>query len=159
MKHKRLLTVLIAIALLAAGFGLGALAAGTFGTQSDPLVTKSYLDSVLTPRLRSEYEQQLNSEVDELTGMIDSLETSGGFVSVGLARGKTLSCYAGCEIVLISGTAAVSGSALSNVTVGASSSVGTSVAKHNLYVCPTDGGGVKASAETVVLVRGAYAIV
>lgn len=162
MKNKKLITVLAAVLILAIGVGVGAYAAGAFGTQSDPLVTKSYLDSVLTPKLQSDYQTKLDSQYNALeqkiAGMSASLE--GNFSQVNLASGKTLKGSVGCEIILRSGSAVSAGSGtLSDVTGGSAISAGNAVSANHLLVAGTEGDGVKASGAVILLVKGSYTIV
>ena len=159
MKNKRLLTALLVIAILALGIGIGAFAASNFGTQSDPLVAKSYLDNVLTPSLQTQYQKQLDEQVLKLEQQISGISApdAGNFKPVTLASGKTIKAGAGCEIILTSGTATASGS-LSDITGGTSIASGSAVSKNHLCIVSTDGGGIKASGSVELLIRGTYTI-
>jgi hypothetical protein len=160
MKNKKLLTVLIALVVLATGIGIGALAASSFGTQSDPLITKSYLDTVLTPALQSQFQTQLNSRADQLERQISNI--SGGdpanFIVVGLSSGDVLKGAAGCEIILTDGAASVSGSGLSDITSGGAVSNGSAMTANHMYVVSVAGSGVAADGTVSLLVRGSYTV-
>ncbi len=157
MKNKKLLIVLCGVLILAVGVGIGAYAAGAFGTQSDPLVAKSYLDNVLTPTLKSQFESQLNTQVKALEDKISS-SSSGNFAAVSLASGKTLKCGAGCEIIVTGGSASAYSAALTDVTSGSSISAGTAVTANHLLVVSTENSGLTASGSVSVLVRGSYTV-
>lgn len=161
MKNKKLLLVLIGVLVLATGIGVGAYAASAFGTQSDPLVAKSYLDDVLTPKLQSEFESQLDNEVQQLEQQINGVTStlSGNYQVVTLSSGQTLQGSIGCEIVLRSGSAAVSGSTgLSDLTAGNVVASGNAVTANHLCVVAGANEGVKASGAVTLLVKGVFQI-
>lgn len=161
MKNKKLLLVLIGVLVLATGIGVGAYAASAFGTQSDPLVAKSYLDDVLTPKLQSEFESQLDNEVQQLEQQINGVTStlSGNYQVVTLSSGQTLQGSIGCEIVLRSGSAAVSGSTgLSDLTAGNVVASGNAVTANHLSVVVGANEGVKASGAVTLLVKGVFQI-
>lgn len=159
MHKKRLVTVLAAVLILALGIGVGVYAASNFGTQSDPLVAKSYLDNVLTPKLRDEYDAQLNKEFSVLDTKISNLAATakGNFSAVALTSGQTLTTSAGCEIILRSGNAQAYGS-LTDVTEGAALSGSESLAANHLCITAADGSGVRASGDVTLLVMGNYSV-
>lgn len=159
MRKKRLITVLAAVLILALGVGVGVYAASNFGTQSDPLVAKSYLDNVLTPKLKEEYSAQLGKEFAVLDTKISNVAATakGNFSAVTLTSGQTLTTSAGCEIILRSGTALASGS-LTDVTDGAALSSSDSLPANHLCITGTDSSGVYASGDVILLVKGSYSI-
>jgi hypothetical protein len=161
MKNKKLLMVLAGVVILAAGIGVGAYAASTYGTQSDPLVAKSYLDDVLTPQLQDEFESLVDMQVQQLEQQISSVESSitGNFQAVTLSSGQTLKGSVGCEIVLRSGSATASGSTgLSDLTSGTVVSNGSAMTENHLCVVAAANEGVKASGAVTLLVSGVYSI-
>lgn len=161
MQKKRFLTILAAVVVLALGIGIGAYAASNYGTQSDPLVAKSYLDNVLTPQLQQQFQAQLDLRVQELEQDIAVAGSNGGanFVSLSLSAGQTLKGDTGCEIILRTGSATCSGTTgLADVTDGALLSPGASVAQNHLLNVAANGNGVTADSAATVLVRGGYTI-
>ena len=105
-----------------------AFAAGQQGSQSDPLVTLSYLTQKATPSILSQVDGKLTAREAELKKQLsavvegyvkeveDKLETSGGGSSVqpsggasyqvvNLSAGQTITGGAACEFLLRSGTA------------------------------------------------------
>ena len=159
MRKKRIITILAAVVILAVGVGVGAYAASNFGTQSDPLVAKSYLDQTVTPKLQAQFQAKLDEQVQQMEQQIASTTTGLNFTAVSLSSGQTLKGSVGCEIILRSGTASSSGTAgLSDVTDGKLIPVGTGLTANHLCMVGTDGDGVKASAAVTLLVRGGYSI-
>lgn len=161
MKRKKLLTVLAAMVILALGVGIGAYAASNYGTQSDPLVAKSYLDNVLTPQLQQQFQAQLDESVSAMEQQIAGAASSGAanFASVSLGNGQTLTGDAGCEIILRTGSATVIGSSgLADVTDGVMLSAGSAVTQNHLLTIGGNGSGLTAASATTLLVRGAYSV-
>ena len=64
-RKRKIMIVCIAAALLVMA-GAGAYAATNYGSTSDPLITKSYLDQVLTPNLNNQFRTELNTAVKGL---------------------------------------------------------------------------------------------
>ena len=161
MKNKKLLTVLAAVVILALGVGIGAYAASNYGTQSDPLVAKSYLDDVLTPRLQQQFQTQLDESVSAMEQQIAGAASSGSanFASVSLGGGQSLTGDAGCEIILRTGSATCVGvTGLADVTDGVVLSSGNSIPQNHLLTIAGNGSGLKADSATTLLVRGSYTV-
>ena len=130
-----ILSGLLALALLAGVLvGRFALAetSGTPGTETDPLVSKSYVDLYAQWQI------------------------------VNLEPGQRLMAQAGAEIILRAGKACVIASpagGLADVTAGRDLGQGLAlVANHLLIVPRSDGRGVEALTRTVLMVRGAFTI-
>ena len=160
-----------------------AVAAGQQGTQSDPLITLSYLQQQVTPSILSqvdskisarqtELEEKLTAVTEEYAKEVESkLSASGGTGSgqsgsacyevVTLTAGQTLTGGAACEFLLRSGTATcVSDSApgLVDMTDGSTLANGGALKANHLYLGTIEGRGVKASTAVTLLVRGSYTI-
>ena len=182
MKKKSLRTaacILLAATVLTAFVAMAANA----GTQSDPLVTLSYLNETflgqileqvegkLTQRnqtLRQEIEQVVTDTERELLGRIGGsiTDSTGGvaasYTAVELADGQTLFGFAGCEVILRSGSAACVADAAStpglvDTTDGGSINNGGALKTNHLYLMTTDR-GVKAVGAVTLLVRGEFVI-
>ena len=153
MKKKRLRTALC-IALAAAGLtAFGALAAGGAGSQSDPLVTLSYLTDTFTGQIMDKVDASIAGRDARL------LQELGGS-AVTLGAGQTLYGEAGCEVLLRSGAASCGASAepgLVDTTAGGGIAGGASLQANHLYLM-TDSRTVTASEGAVLLVRGVYTI-
>lgn len=131
----QLILVLFAGALLG-WFGKGLASPDTSavlpGSEGDPLVSRSYVDS------------QMKFQVLEV------------------AQGKKVICSSGTELILRSGSATAIDSSLgglSDVTGGKDLRSGDSVPKNHLLIVPRDDGrGILATSASVVMVRGSYEI-
>lgn len=114
--------------------------AATPGSGENPYVSKSYLDSVLVPYINK----------------------TASFTVANLSTGQTLVGDAGCEIILRMGTATVvatSKGGLCDTTIGGDWPDGSPVpSNHNLIVPVSDGRGIKADSDVILLVKGTYSL-
>lgn len=155
-----------------------ALAAAQQGSQSDPLVTLSYLTGKLTPEIMAQVDakvaarekaltDQLNAAISAYSkSMEDKLSsadggTSSAFAVVDLAAGQKLHAGVGCEIMLRVGSAAcfaTSSPALIDMTDGTPTWDGNALVQNHLYMATIEGRGVVAKDAVKLLVRGSYTI-
>jgi hypothetical protein len=167
------LGVIVAVAFIS---GVSILAATTLGTQSDPLVTLSYLTNKLKPQIMSEVsanitaaeaslQPSLDAQLNQFKADIDSKiggssAQSAGFTVVSLSSGQTLSCGIGTELLLRVGTATAVGGApaLVDSTAGVTLSDGGTLVANHMYMVSIQGNGLKATASVKILVRGTYVI-
>lgn len=150
LTRKRIYVIALCVIVLA---GVGVYAATNYGGETDPLITKSYLDSVVQPKLEAELDTALD---DAESALLES--APGEFTELKLSAGQTLSCAAGGELVLCSGSAKTVGE-LADTTAGSSVAAGSSAAANHLYVAASAGSGMTASSGgAVVLVSGSYTV-
>ena len=106
------------------------------GTEEDPLVTKSYVESVLYPQIK--------------------------FKVVEVPAGKSVLCSAGTEMILRMGSCNIIGTqkgGVSDVTMGYDLVNGTAVQGNHLLIVPLDDGrGVKTSTDCLIMIKGNYTI-
>lgn len=152
-------------------------AAATGGDQTDPLVTLSYLTQAFKPEVMAQVDTQvaaneaalraqLDAAIEEYSKRMEQALNQGGgssssYIAVSLSAGQVLIPQAGSELLLCSGTAklaADSAAALFDTTAGSSLNPGGALKANHLYVTAQSGTGVIASANSVLLVRGEYAI-
>jgi len=156
---KKIITVAAAVLILALGVGIGVYAASNYGTEADPLVAKSYLDDVLTPKLKSDFTNQLNSEIavldNRISGIADNVK--GNYTPVTLSDGQSITASPGCEVILRSGSVTALG-VMSDLTSGTSLAAGDALAANHLCVTAANSSGVTASGDVTLLVRGAYSV-
>ena len=149
-----------------------AFAAGQQGSQSDPLVTLSYLTEKAGPdllaqvdaliaRRQGELAAQLNQELDRRLQGGGTASASGSYTVVTLRQGQALTASAGCELLLRSGTAVCAAPAapgLIDASGGTDLDGGGALLANHLYLAPADGHGLTAGSEATLLVRGGYTL-
>ena len=174
--------ILVLFLVISVGFNIAAaLTDGAEpGSDQDPLISKSYVDDIMANSaaevalLKQQLEEQkqqseeLKKQSDEQKKQIDELKAqlqsggSEGFVVLTLEIGQTLLPGSGTELILRSGKATgVPGQNgdLADVTSAKDLAKGTSVVKNHLLISSRDDGrGLKASAKSYLLIRGAYKI-
>lgn len=165
MNKKRIRTILC-IVLAAAGLtAFGALAAGGAGSQSDPLVTLSYLNETFTGQVMDKVDAaiaQRNAQLlQELKGSGAAVPgAASAYTAVTLAAGQALYGEAGCEVLLRSGSASCGGTAsagLTDATAGGSLGGGGALEANHLYLMP-ESGSISSAGGAVLLVRGGYSV-
>ena len=163
-----------------------AVAAGQQGSQSDPLVTLSYLNQQVTPAILAQVDSQLTARQSELESKLTAVKdqyvkeveaklsvsggtSSGGQTATGsavyevvtLSAGQTLTGGAACEFLLRSGTATCVSDAspgLVDMTDGTTLSSGNPLVTNHLYMVTIADRGLTATSSVKVLVRGSYTI-
>ncbi len=156
-----------------------ALAAGQQGSQSDPLVTLSYLTTKVTPELMTQVDGKITAREKELTdqlnaaigtyikNMEDKLTSVGGgskspaFTVVDLAAGQRLTAGVGCELMLRVGSAKCFGAsspALVDMTDGGTTWDGSAMVQNHLYMATIEGHGITATSAVKLMVRGSYTV-
>ena len=120
-----------------------AAASGTPGSESDPVVTKSYVDT-------------------QIAELKSSGGTSASYVAVQMTAGQKLIGNEGTEVILRSGEATAidnGANGVSDVTGAMDLMTGQSVAQNHLLLIPrSDGRGIQAITEVWVMVRGSYSV-
>jgi len=120
-----------------------AAAADTPGSEGDPVVTKSYVDS----------------QIAQLKGSGAASET---YVVVDVKAGQKVLGKSGTEIILRSGEATAidnGANGVSDITAGKDMMTGQSIGQNHLLLVPKDDGrGILAITDIFVMVRGAYSI-
>lgn len=140
------------------------------GSEEDPLVTLSYLNKKIQ-ELETMLSQKVNNVITTISVLDKKVEEisnqtgqkSGGvFELVNLYAGQKLVCESGTEIILRSGRAKVIGAlktGLSDVTLGKDIASGTYVTKDHLLIVPrTDGRGIIAEINSIIMVKGKYSV-
>lgn len=146
MRPMKWTTRAACVALIAVTLAGVALAVSQ-GSQSDPLVTLSYLNEKAVPEIMA----QVDAKLDELGAAQGS--QSGSFVAVEVSKGKTLKLTAGAQILFRSGAMAPSVS-LTDVTDG---TITGGLTANHLYLATAETTLTAGSASTV-LVQGSYSV-
>lgn len=145
------------------GVGVGILILGTTisfsepGSDRDPLVTMSYVDKKI---------EQIKYYIDEkTTGSIGTI-SSNEFLVVEIAKGQSIILGGGSEAILRSGEArAISrvlngiDNGLADVTLGKDIQMNELVRENHLLLTPRDDGrGLKATKDSIFLIKGSYEV-
>ncbi len=140
---KRIVAGLVIVFSVFAVTVAAAAAADTPGSEGDPIVTKSYVDS----------------QIARISG---SGTAAGTYVVVEVRAGQKLLGKSGTEIILRSGEATAidnGANGVSDITAGKDLMTGQSVGQNHLLLVPKDDGrGIQATTDLFVMVRGAYSI-
>ncbi len=132
------------------------------GTDSDPLISKSYIDEVLMPKIQ----QYVDSKIASIggSGNQGGNATSGApvFVVVEAKAGDEIICSAGAELILRMGKATVIATekgGLADTTIGYDLADGTQMPANHLLVVPVaDGRGLEADTDIIVMIKGEYIV-
>lgn len=172
---RRALPALLALTLL---LGTGA-AVASGGDKNDPLVTLSYLEDTVIPKLmdklsvetktvNQQLKSDLASQIDTYESDMKALISAGSagtdtYTLVTLTSGQRLALDVGCELMLRVGTATVNAAtapALIDITTGGTINAGTSLSKNHLYMATIADRTLSPTTDTVkLLVRGGYTII
>lgn len=179
MKFNRFPVPVASACLVMLALGGMALASSQEGSQSDPMVSLSYLTDVVTPAVleqvddmmvedQDRLEEQLETVAQAYIAQLETVANQDGTISeyaayevLYLTQGQTLLLSEGGEVLLRTGTGqCVSSSSpgLINMTTGSTLSGGSNLTANNLYLSTIDGRGIYASTAVTILVRGDYTI-
>ncbi len=139
--------------------------AATQGSQEDPLITLSYLESVLKPQLKQEVDAAVKDGAQAVTDKLDAAvadyesrvnaalaESAATFQTKDLEQGATLLPGAGRELLVVSGKLTAIGQ-LTDTTAGKSVADGAALEAGHLYITSAANSGCKAAAASAVMSR------
>ena len=165
--RKPMNPILTAVAVSGA---LSLLLGAAAGTQTDPLVTLSYLNDVNTPAILKEVDARLDTReqalVDKLNASIaqyekdmeEQLAAAGGGTASSSAVFAVVTVKAGQKLLGGVGCVAASAPGLIDSTDGATLASGGAIQPNHLYLSTAEGRGLQAGSDATVLVRGSYQI-
>ena len=164
MRNKFLIVAVVAAILMSSATFVWVLATGneptTAGSQNDPLVSASYIDQRLMPRITTYINQRLAGVDTNMGASGDGFNQS--FEVVEVPAGRMLMGYAGTEFILRAGSATIIASELggiSDTTNGVDLQHGVATPTNHLLIVPrSDGRGLNVTANALVMVRGRYSI-
>lgn len=124
---KRIVSILLILILLVS---LTSALASTPGSSSDPLVSKSYVDSTFKSEVRNEAKAKAQSA-------LVSSGATGGYVSVALSTDEYAQLTTGSSFMLVSGSASVSISsgAVIDISTGEAVASGSALHSNRRYFC------------------------
>ena len=158
MKKPSAKALPIALAALAAVGAFSVYAATNYGSEEDPLITRSYLEGVVKAELEKTFREELEAAVGDLRG------SAGVFTLVTLDEGQTVTGSVGTELLPRFGRARAyaydpDDTALVDTTGGSALSNGQELQANHLYMVTIDGNGFSAAENGVrVLVSGGYTL-
>ena len=150
-------------------FRLGALAAAVCalatvvlaepGASDDPLISKSYIENQLMPQIKQYIESRL-AEVGGGSGA--AAGTADKFNVVNASAGQQIICSAGTELILRMGSASVIATekgGIADTTDGFDLADGAFMPSNHLLIVPvSDGRGVRATTDIIVMIKGGYTV-
>ncbi|MBE7032207.1 MAG: hypothetical protein E7401_04510 [Ruminococcaceae bacterium] len=127
------------------------------GGSDDPLISQSYIENVLMPSIKQYVESRI-AEVNSGTGS----GATDAFTVVEVKKSQQLICAAGTELILRMGSATIIATekgGLADTTAGFDLANGVTMPANHLLIVPVaDGRGIKATSDTLVMVKGGYTI-
>lgn len=147
MKKKS--AIYLSLAFLLAGV----LSIFSYGDDSDPIISKSYLDKRL---------KELHAKIEKIEKKQESAELSKArtFAPVQFKEGEKIVFSEGAEFLLRAGEANIAdptGNGLADLTQGANLKDGADLPLNHTVLCPrADGRGVAFRTDSWIMVKGAY---
>lgn len=155
MKREKWSTRLACTGLVMTVIAGGAIAAGTQGSQTNPLVTLDYLNEVAVPEIMEQVEKQVKERFDKLK---KEQKTAGlTFQTVELEQGESLRPEAGSQFLIRSGTLK-STDALADLTTGETWVNEGELVLNHLYIATGDKQSITAEADAVLMLLGGYTV-
>ena len=135
------------------------------GSADDPLITKSYVDSILMPQIKSYVDSQIESlSTDAPGGDVQVPVASGSTVYniVNVSKNQTIIGGKSCQMILRMGSGkivATSKGGVCDVTSGVDLANGTQAPSNHLLIVPLDDGrGIKMSSDGIIMISGSYSV-
>ena len=154
MRGNKWAVRLACIFLVAATIGGVAVAVGTQGSQTNPLITLSYLNEKAIPEILAQVEKSIDAKEAELkTNAQDG--TKSVFAALEVSAGKTITLSAGSQVLLRSGSA-ICYDGMIDLTIGGT--LGGTMALNHLSIATGDEQKVVVSLASVFMVQGSYSI-
>lgn len=174
MKKRKTIIAVLAV-LLAAALFFGIASAVGEGTETDPLVTLSYINDVFEKHVLGLFTDDLDSRTQALQTELDERVTAleekyGGtaelaerstYKVVTLSDGQTMTCSRGTELMLRVGSAAVTAGnspGLVDTSTAGSLENGEALVKNHMYMVTIEGHGIRAQGVVKIVARGEYEI-
>jgi len=155
MKNKK--RRIRAAALICAALCMFTVVLAEPGSEDDPLISKSYIENQVIPRL----EQYIESRIAEIKSG-GGASASDTFKVVEADAGQEIICSAGAEIILRMGKATVIATekgGLADTTAGFDLANGTDMPSNHLLIIPVgDGRGIRATEKVIVMIKGGYTV-
>ena len=154
MKSKKIIALILCVAaLLAATMGVLA----TPGTDSDPLISLSYVKDVLMPELKA----YIDEKIAEIVPKSESGNSSSSvFEIINLKAGEKIICDKSCEMILRMGAGTIISTekgGIADATAGCDLANGAPIPSNHLLIVPLDDGrGISMETDGIVMIKGTY---
>ena len=155
MKRKKWSGRFACVGLVMAVIAGGTIAAGSQGSQSNPLVTLDYLNEVALPQIMEQVDKQVKERFDKLKK--EQKTESLTFQTVEMKAEEMLMPEAGSQFLLRSGTLK-STDALVDLTTGETWVNDGSLAENHLYIVTGKKQSVTAETDCILLLQGGYTV-
>ncbi|MCI9263135.1 MAG: hypothetical protein HFF06_01025 [Oscillospiraceae bacterium] len=154
MKRNRWTTRLLCGALILATLVVAVAAAGSQGTQDNPLVTLEYLNEKVLPEILEQVDRKVAERTKELEKTLEESQKAV-FQSVEAGKDKTVTLAAGSQLLLRSGVAHCA-DGLIDLTTG--EAVWGELSLNHLYIATGDKLKVTFSEKGSAMVQGSYTV-
>lgn len=128
------------------------------GTSDDPLISRSYIENQLMPSVR----KYVESRIAEITAGNGGNAANVGFEVVEAKAGSEIICSAGAEMILRMGSAeiiATEKGGLADTTDGYDLADKALMPSNHLLIVPvSDGRGVRAQTDVILMIKGGYTV-
>ncbi|MBQ4528343.1 MAG: hypothetical protein II998_09750 [Clostridia bacterium] len=136
------------------------------GSVDDPLITKSYVDGILLPQIKSYVDSQISSipaaPGDNEVVQIPVASGSTVYNIVNVSKDQTVIGGKSCQMIMRMGSGvivATSKGGVCDVTLGADLPNGTSAPSNHLLIIPVDDGrGIKMLSDGILMISGSYSV-
>lgn len=179
---KKLKPIVISGLLVTFLFSSYVAIAAEYGSKDDPLVSLSYIEDVLLPKIESDvnskiastnsnYIKEVDSAIEALEGEYSSYASNADFIQkvadkidsskstvLNLTKGSTIKVDAGTEILLRSGNLTCVTSSFLNVTSAEVLLENGSFVKNNLYISIDHDQKITVSEDATLIVFGDYVL-
>ena len=168
MNKRKNIALFLALTVLCSLIVGGYIMAEAMGTAEDPIVSLSYLNTVVIPQITQSVKDSVNQIAAQTAReTVQSMGLSGGggggaFVSVQVFNGQVIEGKEGTEVILRSGSARAvcpGDVGLVDATGGIDLLGDKAVESNHVYIIPrADGRGIRMASDGYIMIKGAYEI-
>ncbi len=148
--NKRKISIALALCVVVGGLFVSY---AQPGTESDPVITLSYIKDTVIPEIY----QYIDSKISNKPSSAEQT-----FVVAEVPAGKRIICEAGCELILRSGKAeiiATQKGGIADTTAGTDLADGSQAPKNHLLIVPVDDGrGMDMETDCILMIKGGYSV-
>lgn len=169
MKHlSKMMYVMLGVLCTTVIGSVSIAAIGEAGSDTDPIVSKSYVEKRLTEletKIAGSNTAAMDQKLSQLQVQIDALAKNTGvsgadFALVQVKAGSTLTFSESAMLILRAGSAKTivgPGGGLSDLTIGTDLVEGQAIVGNHLILVPrNDGRGVKITGDSWLMIKGTY---